>query len=764
MQSETYPAPCPARYYAHTAEDAAGNRLPESSGQWQPLAAHLRNVAELAAKFAAPFGASGEAHLAGLLHDLGKYADRFQARLRDPSIHGINHWAAGAVHAFLSGRPIVAFPIDGHHTGLPAARGTEGLEQTLRKFRDPKERSNLTGCTEDIPELLSRLADDGITLPPVSPRRETDHFAAALRARFLLSALTDADFLDTESHFSADKAKLRRAPLLQESLALEKILSHLASKASDTDLGRLRRELLDACLARAELPPGLFTLTAPTGSGKTLASLAFALRHIVQHNQALAPDDPTRLRRIIVVIPYTSIIEQTARVFRDLFTADFGEDYVLEHHANVSPSTEPGGAGKDAEEARIRRARLAAENWSSPIVVTTNVRFFESLFAHKTSACRRLHAIARSVILFDEVQTLPPSLTPSLLSATRLLSRDFGCTTVFMTATQPAFATVPLAAGLAWNPVEINPRPDVFASALRRTEIIVEPRDRPLDWPELAARLAALDQALCVVNTTAHARDLFRLLPEGDRFHLSARLCPAHRFAVLAEIRKRIDPRHPRPCRLVSTQLIEAGVDVDFPSVFRAFGPLDSIIQTAGRCNREGRQTKLGRVTVFHPADPAKPPGIYSLATDKTAEFLARHPDVAFDEPQTYALYFEEFYRLAGPDAAERDAVLALSQTYDFPAASEKCRLIDSNTRAVIVEWGEGSALIEKLQRKRHLTADECRRAQRFSVNLYPHEFTDAQAHGIVVQPVTDFDLWVWKGHYHPELGAVSADANDCTL
>ncbi len=751
-------------YYAHTAEDKNGKRLDESSGKWQPLRTHLENVAKLAAKFAAPFDASDEARLAGLLHDLGKYADRFQARLRDPRIHGINHWAAGATYAATHGQPLIAYPIDGHHTGLPPARGSGGLDQTIKKFADSNERGKHTGCSEDLPTLLARMRADGVPLPNNSPRKETDYFSAALRARFLLSALTDADFLDTENHFDAAKAAHRRTCPLNENQALAKVLAHLANKRADNALSRLRRELLDACVAIAEHPLGLFTLTAPTGSGKTLASLVFALRHIAHHNRDLTSNDPRRLRRLIVVIPYTSIIEQTARVFRELFAADFGEDYVLEHHANVAPAIEPGGAGHDAEEASIRCARLAAENWSAPIVVTTNVRFFEGLFAHKTSACRRLHAIARSVVLFDEVQTLPPALAPSLLSATRLLSRDYGCTTVFMTATQPAFVTVPLASGLTWNSVEINSRPADFATALRRTEIELEPRDRPLDWPTLAARLSTHEQTLCVVNTTAHARELFRLLPPEGRFHLSSRLCPAHRSAVLAEIRQRLNPAGPKPCRLISTQLIEAGVDVDFPAVYRAFGPLDSIIQTAGRCNREGRMNELGRVTVFHPLDPAMPPGVYELAARKTEDFLTRYPDAALDQPATYARYFEEFYRLAGPEAADRDAVLKLSESFDFPAASEKCRLIDANTRAVIVEWGDGATLIAKLQRERHLTGDECRRAQRFSVNLYPHEFVKAQACGAVVQPVPDFDLWVWKGHYDPELGAVAATAADCVL
>jgi CRISPR-associated helicase Cas3/CRISPR-associated endonuclease Cas3-HD len=751
-------------YYAHTANHPDGTRDLDES-KWQPLHVHLRNVAEHAAKFAASFDASGEARLAGLLHDLGKYAARFQARLRDPRIHGINHWAAGAAYAANHGQPLIAFPIDGHHTGLPAKFGNEGLQQTLLKFADARERERLTSCREGLTELVQRYLADGLPAL-VSPQiTRANPFSAALRARFLLSVLTDADFLDTESHFDSVKGALRRTCPLNESRALDLVLADLASKASASSLGQLRQELLTACLARAELPPGLFTLTAPTGSGKTLASLAFALRHIVHHNRDLAHDDPHRLRRIIVVIPYTSIIEQTARVFRELFMPAFGDDYVLEHHANVAPSTEPGTPGHDAEEARIRHARLAAENWSAPVIVTTNVRFFESLFAHKPAACRRLHAIARSVVLFDEVQTLPPTLAPSLLSATRLLNRDYGCTTVFMTATQPAFVTVPLASGVgAWNPTEINPRPAAFAKALRRTEIVVEPRTKPLAWPGLAIRLAAHDQTLCVVNTTAHARELFRLLPAESRFHLSSRLCPAHRFAVLAEVRCRLDRDHPQPCRLVSTQLIEAGVDVDFPAVYRAFGPLDSIIQTAGRCNREGHLPSPGRVTVFHPADPAMPPGVYRVAAAKTEEFLTRYPDAPLDQPATYARYFEEFYRLAGPDAAERDAVLKLSESFDFPAAAEKCRYIDSATRAVLVEWGEGATFIEKLRRERHLTADECRRAQRFSVNLYPYEFTKAQACGAAVQPVPDFDLWVWKGHYDPELGAVSPTSDDCIM
>jgi CRISPR-associated endonuclease/helicase Cas3 len=753
-------------YYAHTAEQSDGTPDPNES-RWQPLRDHLVNVATLAEQFAAPFGASKEARLAGLLHDLGKYAARFQQRLRDPRVHGINHWAAGADHAYRTLRcPRAAFAVDGHHTGLPAARGADSLEQTLRKFPDSRLRQELTGCPEDTATLLARMQADGLSLPAaVASGDAAFDFAHALRTRLLFSCLVDADFIDTECHFQPDVAAHRDAVPLNTEAALAHLLAMLEAKRSDTSLARLRRQLLDDCLAAAQHAPGLFTLTAPTGSGKTLSSLAFALAHIARHNAPLAADDPRRFRRIIVVIPYTSIIEQTAAVFRSLFFEAFGPDYVLEHHSAVAPAAPAATSDGDSATVAARRGRLAAENWSSPLVVTTSVRFFESLFAHKPSACRRLHNIARSVVLFDEVQTLPPRLAPSLLSAVRLLVRDYGTTAVFMTATQPAFATVPLADGLAWNPVEINPRAVVLAEALRRTDIRIASRAEPLDWPAVAARMLATPQALCVVNTTKHARELFRLLPAESRFHLSSRLCPAHRTQRLAEVRARLASG--APCRLISTQLIEAGVDVDFPMVLRAFGPLDSIIQSAGRCNREGLSAVPGPVTVFHPADAATPPGVYRLATEKTAEFLARYPDAPLYQPETYARYFAEFYRLAGPDLAEKDAALSHSAKFDFPAADEACQLIDSASRGVLVEWRgapESAALIAKLRRERHLSSDDCRRAQRFSVSLHPHEFESARANGTIEQPVPEFDLWVWKARYDDDLGTCHAEASDCIL
>lgn len=752
-------------YYAHTALGPDG--LPDpNENRWQPLSAHLAAVAESAKRFANPLGLGAEAALAGLLHDLGKYSQRFQQRLRDPRIRGINHWAAGAAQAADLKAWAVAFAVDGHHTGIPGLNdNTAGvsLRQTVAKFGAAETRSELTGqCAEKLDELLDRFKSDNLQLAE-SSHRIKDRFAEAFLTRILFSCLVDADFLDTEQHFDATKSGQRDVPEFQPERALATLQSHLNSKSSDGPVNALRRQLLQDCLKAAEQPPGLFTLTAPTGSGKTLSSLAFALRHVVHHNTALDAGDNRHFRRIIVVIPFTSIIEQTAQVYRNLFVEELGPDYVLEHHSAVAPRERKEDFGSDAENERLRRARLAAENWASPLIVTTNVQFFESLFSNRPSDCRKLHNVGRSVVLFDEVQTLPPDLVPSLLSAVRLLTRDYGVSAVFMTATQPAFAAAGPALPYDWQPVEISSNPAAMAETLKRTRIELPAQNTALPWPELAQRVTTETQCLCVVNTTKDARELFQLVREVNpaaAFHLSARMCPAHRQEKLAEIRRRLQPGANESCRLVSTQLIEAGVDVDFPIAFRAFGPLDSIIQTAGRCNREGRHPEPCPVVVFRPVEIRLPPGSYKLATAKTEEFLARHADAPLHQPETYRKYFSELYKLVGPEKAEADKVFKFSREFNFPAAAEACQLVGDQTRAVLVKkWidkhgrNRGEELAEKLEREKHLTATDCREAQRYSVNLYQAEFFNAQANGYVYQPSRDWDFWVWNSEYDEDLG-----------
>ena len=438
-------------YYAHTAETATGERDPNKS-RWQPLSEHLRNVADRAEQFGAPFGLADEAHLAGLLHDLGKYGKHFQQRLEDPFVRGINHWVHGAFAAFQKKNILLPFAIDGHHTGMPAFTSDE-FKRSLRNSMQDFHASNGvvldTGNKESVDELLVRASNDAISLDPIPSASEMS-FASALRTRVLFSCLVDADFLDTENHFDSDRAKSRSVPSLAEETAFEAVMKFLNGLPTDGQVNQVRRQLLTDCLAAAEMQPGLFSLTAPTGSGKTLASLAFALKHCCLHNAGLPAVSHDRFRRIIVVIPFTSIIEQTAKVFRDRFKPVFGSGYVLEHHSAVAWGESDSDLGRDAEDAQIRRARLAAENWSPPLVVTTSVQFFESLFAHKPSRCRKLHNIARSVVIFDEVQTLPPRLVPSLLSGVNCLTRDYGVTAVFCTATQPAFGTAAEAIDSGW--------------------------------------------------------------------------------------------------------------------------------------------------------------------------------------------------------------------------------------------------------------------------------------------------------------------------
>lgn len=752
-------------FYAHTAILPDGRPDPDVR-VWQPLKDHLRKVADLAKHFAGPLGLADEAELAGLLHDLGKYAERFQARLRNPAIHGINHWAAGATHAALCRFQGAAFAVDGHHAGMPSRDG-HGLKQTVAQMRDDQLRESFSKCPEPIAHLLKRLEADGLALPSVATRKPGAPFAEALRTRMLFSCLVDADFLDTEEHFAPGAGTRRSVPTLQASGALKLLQEHLASLAGESDVNQRRRKLLADCLAAASLRPGLFTLTAPTGSGKTLSSLAFALQHIIHHNAALPPEDSRRFERIIVVIPFTSIIEQTARVFRELFKDEFGPDYVLEHHSAVAPRERDQDQGKDAEDERLRRARLAAENWASPLVVTTNAQFFESLFSNRPSDCRKLHHIGRSVVLFDEVQTLPPDRVPSLLSAVKLLTQDYGVTAVFMTATQPAFAAAGEAVTGGWNPTPIAADESGLAEALRRTRIELPGRDATTSWERIGDHMAAEPQALCVVNTTAEARDLFQRLRTRDAdatWHLSSRLCPAHRREKLAAVRDRLLTG--TPCRLVSTQLIEAGVDVDFPIAFRALGPLDSIIQTAGRCNREGKSAEPRPVIVFRPEELKTPPGTYRVATAKTIEFLNRHPDAAdhLHLPEFYAAYFRELYGLLGPNSQKDDKLFAACAELDFPQAAKLARLISNETRPVLVKWKAGEALAEKLRREKHLTAAECRQAQQFSVNLYQSEFFQAQARGYIYQPADGWEFWVWNSDYddHLGLGHIADEAFVC--
>lgn len=570
--------------------------------------------------------------------------------------------------------------------------------------------------------------------PTTPPIREAGGLHFWLR--MLFSCLVDADFLDTE-HFMDEQRTLHRGGYADiESLrtAYEQFMTANFPEV-DSSVNRLRAEILSACLARAGDNPGLFSLSVPTGGGKTLASLGFALNHAARHG----------LKRVIYVIPYTSIIEQTADVFRRVFTR-CSPSPVIEHHSNLETDNE------------TPKSRLAAENWDGPIVVTTNVQFFESLYAAKSSRCRKLHNIAESVVILDEAQLLPPEHLQPILDGLRQLLTHYRVSLVLSTATQPEltrtrvrFGEKPLtglgeARELAPDPAHLNRELDRVTVSLPSS-----PQDRR-NWDEVAQELAGHERVLCIVNRRDDAETLWRKLPPGA-IHLSARMCGAHRAGAIARIKAKL--KDGDTVRVVSTQLVEAGVDLDFPVVYRAMAGLDSIAQAAGRCNREGRLgLKGGRVFVFNPPRPS-PSGLLLKAEQAAQAVLAGSSGEPLT-PANYGRYFDRFYAdVNSHDKADMANLLvkdAHKGEIQFRTAAIRFRLIpDEGQRSVFVRWGDGILLVERLKTEgphRELM----RRLQRHAVTLHDRQWKQLLASGDL-ELHDEFLIQRSETLYHPELG-----------
>lgn len=656
---------------------------------------HSCCVALGSAEKARVFGAADWGHPAGLWHDFGKYRPGFQRYLSqscDPDAHiegrvggrDKTHSTAGALHGIAKlgqgiGR-VLAFLIAGHHTGLPDWEPSDGagasLKARLASENADSQREYSEALAQNIPlEILD--APRPISTCP------GDSQGFALWLRMLFSCLVDADFLDTERFFSPDKSELRTAfptlPALK--LALDMHLAAMGDKAATdglTTVNARRAQVLAQCRAKAASLPGFFTLTVPTGGGKTLSSLAFALDHAITQGK----------RRIVYAIPYTSIIEQTAKVFRDVFQS-LGEDVVVEHHSNL-----------DVDEKREDHAnRLAAENWDAPLIVTTNVQLFESLHAARTSRCRKLHNLVNSVIVLDEAQMLPRDFLAPVLRALKLLVAHYGVTVVLCTATQPMLASryEPVTRRRTFDGIdsarEIVDAPESLFEALKRVEVHL-PADfsKPASWEALVAELGSHDCVLAIVGTRKDARDLFKLIPAEGAEHLSALMCAEHRSAVIKQIKARLQAKRDggdvRALRVISTQLVEAGVDLDFPVVYRALAGLDSIAQAAGRCNREGRLPQPGQVVVFVPPHSA-PPGQLKQGEQTTRELCrtGRLSDPL--APATFREYFDRFYGKDADGTFDREGILDLlkPERAAFRTAAQKFRLIDDESESVIVPY-----------------------------------------------------------------------------
>jgi len=671
-------------YFAHSLEG-------QPKSKWQPLKEHLQNVAEMAAGFAEPFGGEELACLAGLWHDLGKYAEEFQEYLKEaayPDVHKsetvkkIDHTSAGAQHAVLSSKIIghlLAYIISGHHAGLLNGRDTGAcLEKRLKKrINEWKHGLNEIPYVK-VPQIPAFLGNAFI-------KHDEGAFPISFFIRMIFSCLVDADFLDTERFMDAERSDLRDCLHNDVFSMMEQALNnHMKGfSKSDNSIDIERNAIRNACIDSAYKKPGLFTLTVPTGGGKTLSSLAFSLRHAVIHG----------MNRIIYVIPFTSIIEQNASVFRNAMKSlqDLNPmEIVLEHHSNFDPNME------------TTRTRLMTENWDAPLIVTTAVQFYESLFSSKTSRIRKLHRMSKAVIILDEAQTLPVDYIKPCLSALKELTDNYNSTVVLCTATQPAIGKrndflIGLDLGLER---EIIPDPKSLYQRLRRVKIenIGEQTDS-----QIAEKLLNNEKVLCIVNTRKHAKLLYEAIGEDEsHFHLSALMCPIHRRKTLEIINQRLGKD--LPCRLISTQLIEAGVDIDFPIVYRSSAGVDSIAQAAGRCNRNGRQSGGGKTYVFRSEHNSSERFLSDMAN------CGKQIMELYDDPLSleavehfFKLYYwDQSYRWDKNDIMKDYHLIQDGQfpfSFSFKHTDHEFHLIEQQSKPLIIPWkSEGVVLCEKLR------------------------------------------------------------------
>jgi len=686
------------------------------NNQWDEphwLKDHLKETAELAGEFAEKFNSCEWGKALGICHDIGKSTPEWQKYLQGKSGYDeeasseapgrIEHSGPGAKLAEKAfGKSIgrfLSYSIAGHHTGLPDWLGS----QSALKFR--LQNANTVDTDEELKTMI-------LNVRPKNPpwKFSNTGLDLSLWQRMLFSCLVDADRLNTEKYMDPEQSNKRKGYSGIEELK-KRFDAKMEKKTKkpegqfDERVYKARQQVLSDCRKAAVMESGFFSLTVPTGGGKTLSSMAFALNHAIEYGK----------KRIIYVIPYTSIIEQNAQVFRRIF----GDDEIVEHHSNLD------------EDEQKERSRLAAENWDAPVIVTTSVQFFESLFASKPRQCRKLHNIINSVVVFDEAQLVPADYLEPILETMHLLTKHYGVSIVFCTATMPVFEKqkeFPDFPGLPESSIrEIVQDVSGLYKNLERVKVeIPKNLSLPIEWNDLALELSKYNQVLCVVSTKKSCRELHALMPKGT-YHLSAYMCAQHRSDSIAEIKAKLERGD--SVHVISTQLVEAGVDMDFPVVYRAMAGLDSIAQAAGRCNREGKlnaEGKLGKVVVFK-APRKAPAGILRKASDTAEHMISRGLENLIDRT-VFPQYFSELYwkvnsldskgiiRLLKPDLSECGI--------QFREAAEAFRIInDENQRCILVPYGEGEKWIDFLKKNTVPTNVLLRKLQRFTINIYTDQF-----------------------------------------
>lgn len=701
----------------------------EDGGEWHYLDRHSVEVAEIAAGFASRFGASPYAWWIGLLHDIAKCADGFQRYLwlcvlarregkRAPK-SDTPHAGPGAVYALkclaragLTTQSLVCLPIQGHHSYLhEAGESRSELSELLESGNLPLEQ-------------IEQLRDEILaTLPERPPRispRDMSPVETEFLVRMLLSTLIDADRLSTEAHFEKSLNQLRVRTIRAGELG-PALFDYIESKRDlSSNLNRIRDEVYQCCIEAAKRPGGIFRLTVPTGGGKTLSSLAFALAHLAERDGF-----------VVIALPYTSIIEQTVKAYRKV--PGIGKANVLEHHSAV-PTAE-----SERQDVDSIRFQLAVENWDAPIVVTTTVQLLESLFSNRPSKVRKLHRLAGSVIILDEFQSVPPALlVPTMdvlkLLATPLSEGGYGATVVLCTATQPNLDSTQLQAVL--DGVKIREMVPQYPEHFRKLKrVSYSWKSAGADWDDLSDEISQQPSALAILNTRRDALALLDAMRGTENlFHLSTLLCGAHRRKVLNDVRERLDAH--LPVKLVSTQVVECGVDFDFPTVYRAVGPLDRIVQAAGRCNRNFKMD-LGRVVIFEPSEGSSPNGFYKDATNKTRFLMTGRNPEELHKPELYDTYF---HKLFNDQSLDGFGIQRLRNQLNFPKVAEEYRLIKEPTSPVVVKYGEEwEQNLDAFRRRPNRKA--WRNLQPFMVTLFDHDLNRFK--GNLEEVATGLHLWI---------------------
>lgn len=705
------------KYLAHISEDKKRE---------QTILEHLKETAKLSGQFAEEFGFGDWGYFCGMLHDIGKYSEKFQERLRGSDVK-VDHATAGAKECNERGGYYTAlgFCIAGHHAGLPdIGSNADGSTSTSYIGRMKKRLEDYQAYRQEveIPEInISKLE----TALNSGESPSSQGFVLNFFVRMLYSCLVDADFLNTEYFMSDGKTDRRSGTPLPE--LWEKLQKHISDWLANTEIETIngrRTEILKHCIEMGTRGKGVFSMTVPTGGGKTVASLAFALRHAVEYG----------MKRVIYVIPYTSIIEQSVQIFRDIL----GWDNVLEHHSGID---------YEGEE-ELRPMQLAAENWDKPVVVTTNVQFFESLFANKSSKCRKLHSIVNSVIIFDEAQMLPNDYLRPCVAAMEELVEHYKCSVVLCTATQPALKSF-----FSKNRVitELCPRVKEQFRFFKRA--IIRNLGK-MSQEQLLEKLENEEQALCILNTKREAQQIYEQLQGEGVYHLSTLMYPLHRVRRLKEIRQRLCAKE--RCIVIATSLVEAGVDLDFHTVFRQMAGVDSVIQAAGRCNREGKRSLSESVTyVFQLEEARKVPG-QEQQIDTARMILREFEDISALE--AIKAYFERLYDFRG-EALDKKQIMEQIEKGGlvFAKIAKQFKLIEQDTKTIFVPKEEEAKKILEELRIKGATRQLMREAGRYSVNVYENIFQRIHGAGMLQSISEDLgeDFYVLRdcGDYSEETG-----------